>query len=116
MLGFPDLASAAEEFEVECTNFIKKQKKHTEFRQIEHSVLSKALYAAQSKVDLKEAAALFGDNIATMSRLIEEKKRIAGETLLGRIKGFLTGLYPLVNLSLSLAGTIASVSYPFLIF
>ena len=116
MLRFPELAAAAEEFEVECANFIKKQKKYREFRQIEHSVLSKALYAAQSKVDLNEAAALFGDNIARMSRLIEEKKQIAGETLLGRIKSFLTGLYPLVNLSLSLASNIASVSYPFLIF
>ena len=101
-----NLNAAAEEFEKNCSKFLKK---YPSFRQIEPSVLSKALTTARSEEDIHKAAKLFGNNIANTSQLIEEQREIAGRSLCGRVQAFLTGLYPVVNLSLSLAGAIASV-------
>ena len=101
-----NLNAAAEEFEKDCAKYLKK---YPSFRQIEPSVLSKALTTARSEEDIHKAAKLFGNNIANMSQLIEEEREIAGKSLCGRVQAFLTGLYPMVNLSLSLTGAIASV-------
>lgn len=45
-----------------------------------------------------------------MSRLMEDKRRIAGESLGGRVRAFLTGVYPVVKLLLGVTGAIAEVS------
>jgi hypothetical protein len=101
------LAAAAEEFEWYCAKFIRK---NPWFQGIELPILRNALAAAQGGEDVTEAARIFGDKITKTSQLMEYKKRIAGESFGGRVRAFLTGLYPAVKLSLDLTGAIADVS------
>jgi len=41
---------------------------------------------------------------------MEDKQRIAGESLSGRVTAFLTGIFPVVKLLLGVAGAVAEVS------
>src|SRR5438552_16416773 len=92
---YPHLVKAAQEFQHQCRKFIQR---HPKFTLIKPSDFDEAVSAARSEADIKRAAEVFGDQIKTVSQFIEAQTESSNESWVGKLRNFMTGLYPLVKL------------------
>jgi hypothetical protein len=100
------LTEAAQEFERQC---IKFKRKYPKFAQIKTHEFEEALGIAGSQGEAKLAAELFGHKILEVSDLVSERRDNFNSTWAGKLKNFLTALYPVVKLGLALTGVAADV-------
>jgi len=101
-----ELAEAIEEFKKNYKAFAKENK---QFLLIDHDVEC-AFQSAEAGKDIRHSAQLFGNDIGTVLRTIERKTEFKKSKWISRVGGFLTRLYPIASLSLSLAGAIGQVN------
>jgi hypothetical protein len=100
-----ELRLAIEEFKTHYECFAAK---HRLFLATEADVVH-AIRTADRQQDIRSAARLFGEEIANVLRITQEKKRLVDTKWTGRLTNFLTKFYPLARLSLSLTSAIAEV-------
>jgi len=74
------------------------------------SDVQRALDKAQFVNDLKQSAAIFGDEILNIMRAMEKKHQVSDAKWTGKLGNFLKKVYPVAKISLTIIGSMGSVS------
>jgi hypothetical protein len=102
-----ELAEAIGEFKKNYKAFAKENKR---FLLIDYDVEC-AFQSAEAGKDIRHSAQLFGNDIGTVLRTIEKKTEFKKSKWISRVGGFLTKLYPIASLSLSLAAATGQANF-----
>lgn len=104
--AFFELSEAVSDFRIHYRKF-------TETNQLLINIeddVQDAISKAEAEKDVQRAAQVFGTQLAVTLRTLEEKKQLSTTKWSGKLRNFLTKLYPLASLSLTLTGAISEVS------
>lgn len=81
--------------------------KHPEYQKVTNLHIDGALVKAEVEQDIRKSAQLFGQEIGSVLRSLETKNPGSTDAWSGRLASFLSKLYPLAKVSLSLTSAIA---------
>ena len=90
-------------------NYEQFAKKYRQFSLIELDECYTAFQKAEAGDDIKNAARPFEKGVRAAMQTVEKKRKLAECTWTARVGSFLTKLYPIARLSLSLATASANV-------
>jgi hypothetical protein len=85
--------------------------KHPEYQKVTNLPIDGALVKAEAEQDMRKSAQLFGQEIGNLLRSLGTKNPGSTDAWSDRLASFLSKLYPLAKLSLSLTGAIAGAGF-----